>query len=160
MQLHNSRKQTFSEMPFRLRWSKIHSCLSRLSLMSYLGLYHHSTFSINADLKLSSSGIWQKTVGMMRMHGSRSCVINYIWISIFPVTSDYAAICGYELRNAQTCTEWNNAKHSVETQHVVLFVLYCTSTVHTGDSIACSTHVYSGQHWELTSFLLPTALCR
>ena len=64
MQLPTSRKQNFHEMPFRLRWSNIHSHLSQLTLTSYLGSHHHSTFNVNTDLKLSSTGICQETVGI------------------------------------------------------------------------------------------------
>ena len=54
-QLPKSRKQTSLKHHFveHLRWSKIHYCLSRWTLTSYLRSHDHLTFSVNADLKLS-----------------------------------------------------------------------------------------------------------
>ena len=49
------------------------------------------------------------------------------------------------LLSDSTCLGWNLTQ-VVETQQVILFVLYGVSTVHTGNSIACSTQVYRGQH--------------
>ena len=101
---------------------------------------------------------WGRTWGML----VDMCATVYYIYSTSKKVTDYflTRYTQILLKTASTHMEWHSTQ-LVETKSG-LFVLYCASTVHIGDSKACSTHVYSGQHWELTFFLnlLPAGHCK